>query len=241
MNTIIIQARMTSTRLPGKVLKEVLGKALLHYQIERLRSIPNAQIVIATTVNATDDPVVALALRLDLRFYRGSEDDVLSRYYGAAKEAGAENVVRMTADCPLIDPGVSAAVIALRGESGCDYASNILKRSFPRGLDTEAMTFTALEKAHHEATSAWDREHVTPYIYNNGNKFSILHHVNPTDESHHRWTVDTPEDFELVERIISALYPEKPDFTWLDVLELLKMHPDWVHINAHVEQKKANS
>ncbi|SDF79780.1 cytidylyltransferase domain-containing protein [Sporolituus thermophilus] len=241
MKTVIIsQARMSSTRLPGKVLKEVLGKPLLEYHIERLKRTKKAdEIIIATTVNSADEPIAELCQRLNVLCYRGSEEDVLSRYYYAACEARADVVIRVTSDCPLIDPVVVDQVIeAFTACEGYDYVANTLVRTYPRGMDTEVFSFVALERAFKEAVAAPEREHVTPYIYNHPELFKFKNIAYTTDQSRHRWTVDTVDDFRLIEKILLELYPDKPDFTMEDVLALFDRHPDWYFINAHVEQKK---
>lgn len=241
MKTVIIsQARMTSTRLPGKVLKEVLGKPLLAYHIERLQKTKKADaVMVATTVNATDEPIVELCGRLNINCFRGSEEDVLSRYYNAASDAQADIVVRVTSDCPLIDPVVVDKVIESFTACGeCNYASNTLVRTYPRGMDTEVFSFVALEQAFKEAAATPEREHVTPYIYNHPEIFRLKNVLYRQDESRHRWTVDTVDDFALIEKVINDLYPDKPDFSLADVLALFDRHPDWYFINAHVEQKK---
>lgn len=237
---IIVQARMTSTRLPGKVLKPVLGKPLLEYQIERLRRVQRADaVVIATTTNATDEPIVALCDRLSVPSVRGSEADVLARYHQAAIAHQADVVVRVTSDCPLIDPAVIDQTLQFFQAQAepWDYVSNSLTRTYPRGMDTEVFSANALHIAFEEATAPPDREHVTPFLYHRGDRFRLGSVTNPEDHSHHRWTVDTPEDFELIRRILEALYPSKPQFTLADALALLADHPDWSQINAHIEQK----
>jgi len=242
MNTVIIvQARMTSTQLPGKVLKQVLGKTLLEYLVERLRRVNLANgIVIATTTNDTDLPIVDLCRRLDVAVTRGSEHDVLARYYEAAKLHHADVIVRVTSDCPLIDPAVIDEAIGfyLDHSMEYDYVSNALTQSYPYGMAAEVFPYKVLEEAHLEAKAEPEREHVTPFIYTRPERYRIGHLVNAENHSHHRWTVDTPEDFELVRRITEALYPVKPEFDTNDILALLKRHPDWVEINAHVRQKK---
>lgn len=238
----IVQARMTSTRLPGKVLREVLGRPLLGYQLERLRRCRSVdEVVVATTANRTDDPVVAFAEAEGHRVWRGSEEDVLSRMYEAACLASADVVVRLTADCPLIDPGVVDRVVGklIDGWPEVDYVSNAVPRSFPAGLDVEAMRMEALAAAHAEALARQEREHVTPFIYNHPERFQCLSVEHRPSLAEHRWTVDHPEDFELVRRIIEALYPTKPDFDYRDVLGLLERHPDWRHLNAHVYKRPA--
>lgn len=234
---VIVQARMTSTRLPGKVLKEVLGRPLLDYQIERLRCMTMAdQIVVATTMMKTDDPIVELCKKLGIAFYRGPEADVLARYYGAAVEFGADTVVRITADCPVIDPVISdkAVRVFLTHRKQYDYIS---LEGFPRGMDTEVFPFTVLEECWQEAVAEPDREHVTPYIYHHPERYRLKRLLCSTDYSHHRWTVDTLEDFELIRRVIEELYPVKPKFDMEDILTVMNKYPDWYAINAKVRQK----
>lgn len=238
---IIVQARMTSTRLPGKVLKQVLGKPLLEYQIERLQRVKLAdEIVIATTINQTDNPIVDLCNRLSVSYFRGSEEDVLERYYQAATVHQADVVVRVTSDCPLIDPQVINQAIDyyLQNQSIYDYVSNGLKRTYPRGMDTEVFSFSVLQQAFMEATAQPDREHVTPFVYRQPERYRLGDVLYSEDCSHHRWTVDTAEDFELIQKILEAVYPNQPCFTLEDCLGLLQQHPDWYLINSHIEQKK---
>ncbi len=236
---IIIQARMTSTRLPGKILKSILGKPMLEFEIERLRRMKSKlPIMIATTRLADDDPTVVLAQRLGLSFYRGSESDVLSRYYEAAKSAQVDAIVRVTADCPLIDPEVVEEIYSFFAATRADYASNTINRTYPRGLDAEVFTFKALEEAYKEATTSYDREHVTPFIRNKPTRYKVQSlSLVSEDFAKHRWTVDTEEDFELIRRIFEDLYPRQPEFSWRDVLALLEHHPEWIKLNAHIEQK----
>lgn len=238
---IIIQARMTSTRLPGKVLMPVMGKPLLEYQIERLQRVLRADdIIIATTTKKSDQPIADLAERLGIKVFRGSEEDVLSRYFGAAQENCIDVVVRITSDCPLIDPVLVDDIIATyqNNSESCDYVSNCLIRTFPRGMDTEVFPFRLLEKAYWEANEQPYREHVTPYIYEDNQRFRLLNVAFQRDESHQRWTVDTPEDFILIERILETLYPINPLFELEEVLALMFIHPDWAEINSQIEQKK---
>lgn len=237
----IIQARMGSTRFPGKILKRVQGKTLLEIQLERLKhSTLIQQIVIATTTQEQDNLVVDLCKQLDIDFYRGSEEDVLSRYYEAAVAFKANVIVRLTSDCPLIDPIIVDEVISsyLSKIDSIDYVSNTLERTYPRGLDTEVFSFKALEKTYKEAVLQSDREHVTAYIYSNPNMFRIDQVKGRDDYGNFRWTVDTPEDFELIHRILKELYGDKKPFYMHDIIELLTRYPDWNDINAHIEQKK---
>lgn len=238
---IIVQARMTSTRLPGKVLKQIQGKSLLEYQLERLRRVKLAdEIVIATTTNETDQPIVEFCERLGVACFRGSEHDVLARYHDAATLHQADMVVRVTSDCPLIDPAVIDQVIGffLNHIEEYDYVTNCLKRTYPRGMDAEVLSFQVLHEAFVEAVEPEEREHVTPFIYRHPERYRLANIDFSENQEHHRWTVDTPEDFELVEKILTALYPVHPDFSLEDVLDLLQRHPNWANINAHVEQKK---
>ena len=237
----IIQARMGSTRLPGKILKTVMNKTLLEYQLERVQqSVLIEEIIVATTEKEHDDAIVGLCNLLGVKVYRGSENDVLSRYYEAAIEFKADLIVRLTSDCPLIDPVIIDQVIQLHldQEAGIDYTSNTLARSFPRGLDTEVFSFKALEKAHENASLDSDREHVTAYLYTNHIQFQIANLKSIKNLGNHRWTVDTEEDFELIKRIIGTLYPDNPQFSMQDVVDLLDENPTWLEINAHIEQKK---
>ncbi|SFL45207.1 cytidylyltransferase domain-containing protein [Pelosinus propionicus] len=235
---IIIQARMTSTRLPGKVLKTVLGKPLLEYQIERLRRIKSAdEIVIATTTNDTDQPIVDFCNRLELSHFRGSEEDVLARYHGAAEKYNVDVVVRITSDCPLIDPTVCEKAINyfIENQDKYDY---VRLEQYPRGLDAEVFSFKVLDECFRDATDKPDREHVTPFIYRNPERYRVKCINCEKDYSHHRWTVDAPEDFELVRRIIEGLYPVKKMFDFVDVLDVFEKNPDWYYINEKVRQKK---
>ncbi len=237
---IIVQARMGSTRLPGKALLEVAGETLLGLLLKRLRLVSQADaVVVATTTADRDLPIVDQVEGLGMPVWRGSEEDVLARYHGAALHHGAEVVVRITADCPLMEPAVVDRVIrTFRQAAGaCDYASNTLERTYPRGLECEVFGMAALGEAFHRATDPAEREHVTPYIYRRPKQFRILQVRNDRDLSRHRWTVDTPEDFELIRRILGVLLPVGTDFTTGDVLRLLEDHPDWEAINSRVEQK----
>ncbi|MGG0662690.1 glycosyltransferase family protein [Viridibacillus arvi] len=237
--TAIIQARMGSTRLPGKILKEVNGKPLLAYQLERIaHSECIDKIVIATTVDQKDDVIVKFCKNNDVEYYRGSENDVLSRYYEAAEQHGGDMIVRLTSDCPIIDPVILDQTIQSFIDNDYDYVSNTIERTYPRGLDTEVFSREALEKAYKEATLSRDKEHVTAYMYSNPKNFKLGYIKNGQDYSEYRWTVDTIEDFELIELVLKNLYKENSMFYMNDIIELLKQNPEWVKINAHIEQKK---
>lgn len=237
---IIVQARMTSTRLPGKVLLPLAGEPMLARLVERLRRVRHADgIVIATTTNASDDPIAVLCAKLGVPCHRGSEHDVLSRYADAARLHGADVVVRITSDCPLIDPALIDQIIATYAEGGSDYVSNTLPPTWPYGMAVEVFSAAALAQAHAEATQAAEREHVTPFFYWHPERYCLRNVASPVDLSQHRWTVDTPEDYELVRRLFETLHPTHPRFTQADVLALLDQHPDWPAINQHIQQKPA--
>ena len=237
---IIVQSRMTSTRLPGKVLLPLAGEPMLMRLMERLRRVQRADgIVIATTTNVTDDPIAAMCAQQGVPCHRGSELDVLSRYADAARLHAADVVVRITSDCPLIDPALIDQLIAVYEEGDSDYVSNMLPPTWPYGMAVEVVSATALAQAHAEATQDAEREHVTPFIYWHPQRYRLRNVASPVALSHHRWTVDTPEDYELVRRLFDHLLPTNPHFTQADVLALLDAHPDWIAINQHVQQKPA--
>ncbi|WNS75211.1 glycosyltransferase family protein [Bacillus sp. DTU_2020_1000418_1_SI_GHA_SEK_038] len=237
----IIQARMGSTRLPGKILKTVKGKPLLKYQIERVKQAKAIdQIIIATTTKESEQPIVDLCEKMGINYYRGSEEDVLSRYYEAAQKFDVDVIVRLTSDCPIIDPKVIDKVVNkyVNNQSSFDYVSNTLERTYPRGLDTEVFSFEALNKAYHEAVLTRDKEHVTAYFYTNPHLFKLQGLKNEKDYGNYRWTVDTEEDFELIRLILGELYNPNKTFHLEDVIKLLNDYPEWNEINAHIEQKK---
>jgi len=237
--TAIIQARMGSTRLPGKVMKVLGDRTVLAHVIARVKAVPSVnQVVVATTVLPDDEAVAEEARRHGARVYRGSEQHVLSRYYGAATEAKADVVVRFTSDCPLLDPDVSERVIRTFLDGGYDYVRLGLE-TYPRGLDTEVFSYAALKRAHEEAEKAYEFEHVTPYIWEHPDRFKLFKVQQDEDDSRYRLTLDTPEDWQLIEKIYGALYKGNGTiFSWPDVKKVLRAHPDWVRINAGVRQKK---
>jgi spore coat polysaccharide biosynthesis protein SpsF len=233
----IIQARMGSTRLPGKVLMDLAGETVLTRVVNRLRLCSGiGEILVATTDLRADDAIIAECSKIGVRIARGDQDDVLDRYYRAAQLMKAEVVVRITSDCPLIDPAITDKTIAAFLEARPDYASNSLERTYPRGLDTEVLSFDALARAWREARKPYEREHVTPYIYEHPEIFRILSVKGDEDFSGHRWTVDTAEDLEFV-RAVYARLGSKPDFSWRDVLSVLKREPELMELNRHVMQK----
>jgi spore coat polysaccharide biosynthesis protein SpsF len=237
---IFIQARMGSTRLPGKVMKEVVDKPLISYEIERLKRVTRVQgLAVVTTTQPQDQVLVDLCRQEDVPVFRGSEEDVLKRFHEAAHFFSAEVIVRFSGDCPLIDPAVTDQAIEsfLTSDPPYDYLSNTLLRTFPRGLDVEVFSIGSLDRVEREAHLPGEREHVTPYYYQHPHLFCLGSLTYPIDYSSYRWTVDTPEDFVLIEKILREIYPSKPEFTWLDVIEIFAKHPQWLEINAHVKQK----
>ncbi|CAM2881777.1 cytidylyltransferase domain-containing protein [Clostridium sporogenes] len=238
----IVQARVGSTRLPGKVLKKICGKTILEHDIDRLRRVKNIdEIIIATTTLKKDNDIVKECKILGVKYFRGSEDDVLSRYYYAAKENNADVVVRITSDCPLIDPEISENIIKyyIDNKNKYDYVSNTIDRTYPRGLDTEVFSFKALEKAFKEAVSSRDKEHVTPYIWRNSKFFKLSQYKNSKNYSDLRWTLDTIEDFELIDTIYKLLYPNmNSKFQFDNILDLYDKYPELKSINVNVKQKE---
>lgn len=239
----IVQARMGSTRLPGKVMKTILDKHVILWDIDRVSlSKLIDEIVVAIPFGKQDDVIADTIEEYNNKILisRGSEGDVLDRYYNAAVQTNADVVVRITSDCPLIDPVVVDHVIEQFLNNDCDYCSNSLQRTYPRGLDTEVFSFDALSKAWNESKKNYEREHVTPYIIENPDKFKLLNVSNDIDLSHLRWTLDTKEDFEFIDAVYQRIYPEKQMFFMDDVLDLLDHEPGLIDINKHIEQKKAH-
>jgi len=234
---IITQARTGSTRLPGKVLEDLGGRTLLEQHLARLAPVRGAHgIVVATTTEPGDDAILALCAKIGVACFRGSEDDVLDRYLGAAREHGADVVVRVTSDCPFLEPAVIDRLIEDFLAGSFDYYANFLERerSYPLGLETEVFSLEALERACREATLAEDREHVTPYLWSVPGRFRTGHSHCSRDCSGHRWTVDTPEDLELARRMIAGAGADAGMDAWL---ELFEQQPELAEINADVMHK----
>lgn len=230
---------MSSTRLPGKALKPVLGEPTLARQIERVRRATTIdRLVVATSMDTSDDPLAALCARVGVDCFRGSLDDVLDRFCKAAERYPSEHIVRLTGDCPLADPGVIDAVARFHGAGGYDYSSNTLHPTFPDGLDVEICRAAVLAEAGREARSAFEREHVTPFIYRRPERYRLGDFRRSPDLSALRWTVDNPEDFELVRRIYEALYPSKPNFALDDILALFEKEPGLALINARYRRNE---
>src|SRR5712692_6172774 len=224
--TAIIQARMGSTRLPGKVLMDLGGETVLSRVVRRLRRASRInEVVIATTDSQKDDAIVAACQQLKVAHFRGSEDDVLGRYLRAAERFQADSVVRITSDCPLIDPGLVDEVICAFVDQQADLACNELPRTFPRGLDAEVFTLEALRRANEISDQPHQREHVTPVFYERPDLFRLVGVRGQQDFSHYRWTLDTPEDLRLL-RGIYAHIENRDDFGWREVIALMERFPD---------------
>ena len=227
----IIQARLGSTRLHGKVLKEIKGKSLLKYCLEQVsKSKLIRRVIVASTTNPNDAPLIEKVREYGYEVFAGSEYDVLDRYYQAAKKYNSEIIVRVTSDCPLIDPTIVDKVIQTFIEENADYGSNVQPPSFPDGLDVEVFTFDALERSWKEAKMKSEREHVTLYIWNYQEKFKMINVLNDEDLSHLRITVDETEDFELVSKIIESI--DKEIIYFEDIKELFKKNPELPKINS---------
>jgi spore coat polysaccharide biosynthesis protein SpsF len=233
----IIQARMGSTRLPGKVLKDLGGETILAQVVTRARRARLLdQVLVATSVRPIDELIVRECERLSVAYFCGDEVDVLDRYFQAAQLAKADIVVRITSDCPLIDPEVTDKTIRAFLETSPDYASNTMVRTYPRGLDTEVMSLKALARAWEKAREPYEREHVTPYLVEHPSEFVLQSVTGDEDYSQHRWTVDTPQDYEFAKAVYNRL-GAKTLFSWRDVLDLLDHAPDLLELNRSVSQK----
>ncbi|WP_133511733.1 aminotransferase class III-fold pyridoxal phosphate-dependent enzyme [Candidatus Thiosymbion oneisti] len=229
----IVQARMGSTRFPSKVMQPILGKPMIGLLLHRLSLAKRIdRILLATSDHSRDRPLVEYVRELGYAVYRGSEKDVLDRYYQAAKPHKPAAVVRITGDCPLIDPAVVDAVVGAFHADAVDYLSNTGQRTFPDGLDTEVFSFPALERASREATRPHEREHVTPYLRESGN-FSLGNYPHEEDCSAERWTVDEPEDLDVVRYVFTHFHP-RLDFGWLEVLAWCRQQPELFAANRHL-------
>lgn len=233
----IIQARMGSSRLPGKVLKPLAGRPVLTHVVERCsRAACLDEVVVATTTDPRDDVLVDYCQTANIPVVRGSEDDVLSRYFKAAEERGADLITRITSDCPLIDPGLIDRVAAARAEADADYAALFSPRTFPRGLDNECFTMDSFRTVKTAAILPEEKVHVTPHYYLNPDRFHLVPVVNDTDLSALRWTLDTPEDYAALSAIFDH-FGGRNDMDWTEVLDLVTRQPEITAMNAHIEQK----
>lgn len=235
----IVQARVSSSRLPGKVLLPILDKPMLQLHLERLSRLNLAdELIVATSDEVSDDPLAGLCYKLDVPCFRGSLEDVLDRFYRAAKEYKPAHVVRLTGDCPLADPDLIDNIVKHHLAGGYDYTSNTIKPTYPDGLDAEVVRFECLEAAWREAELPSQREHVTPYIWSQPDRFKLANYENNEDLSDLRWTVDEPEDYELIRTIYRELYQVKPDFDRYDVFDLLGKRPELRQVNQAFERNE---
>ena len=235
-----IEARMTSSRLPGKVLMEAVGKPMLELMIERLRQVPSLDdIVIATTINATDNPIIELAKRLGVGSHRGSEEDVLQRVLDTARSHKADIIVELTGDCPLIDPEIVEQTIQHYLKSDVDFTSNILKRAYPIGMDSLVFATDILADVSKRTNDPIDHEHVSLFIYRHPELYSLANFDAPTalTQPELRLTLDTPEDLKLIRAIFSELYPRNPHFSLYDILDFLDRNQDTAKINSHIKHR----
>jgi len=235
----ILQARTSSSRLPGKVLMPILGVPMLLRQIERIkRSKLIKKLIVATSSTKSDDVLEELCVKNNIPCYRGNLDDVLDRFYQATKQYNPKHVVRLTGDCPLIDPKIIDQVVEFHLENNFDYTSNTIEPTYPDGLDVEVFRFECLEHAWQEAKLSSQREHVTPFIHSQPNLFDLGSFKNTEDLSHFRWTVDELPDFELVSIIYKNLYSNNPKFTTADVLSFLSNNPHVFSINSQYKRNE---
>nr|WP_227412177.1 MULTISPECIES: glycosyltransferase family protein [unclassified Cryobacterium] len=231
----ILQARASSTRLPGKVLAPVLGEPMIGRQLERIgRANAIDEVVVATSIDESDDDLAEVLVKGGAIVRRGPLEDVLARFNQVLDEFRPSHIVRLTADCPLTDPDVIDRVIEAHLESGADYTSNVLTRTFPHGLDVEVFKAEAMRQLQSLRLSDEEREHVTLGIYSRPDEFSLHSVTQRTDQSHLRWTVDYPADLEFARSVYERLYPRIPAFTTSDVIDLLASQPELAEINARL-------
>jgi spore coat polysaccharide biosynthesis protein SpsF len=228
---------MGSTRLPGKVLLDIGGETTLGRVVHRLsRAKLITEVTIATTESPADDAIVSEAKRLGVRCFRGSEQDVLARYQGAAEAFAADVVVRVTSDCPLIDAQLADDVIRKFLDEGAAFACNVWPRTYPRGLDTEVFASAAMKDMVKLAGQPHQREHVTPWFYEHRDEIRFLSVHGDADHSSHRWTLDTPEDLQLIREIYQR-FDNRMNFGWREILARIERSPELCEINAHIVQK----
>jgi spore coat polysaccharide biosynthesis protein SpsF len=231
---------MRSSRLPDKVMLPILGRPMLELMIERLQRTPQIdEVVIATTDDPSCEPIAALAERVGVGCFRGSEEDVLDRVLQAARFVNADMIVETTGDCPVIDPKIISEVIEAFRKSDADYCANILERTYPRGMDVQVFPVKVLAEVAELTDDPADREHVSLYIYEHPERYRLLNVKSDlaSDVADLRLTVDTPEDFRLIKEIYERLYPTKPDFDLADILELFERNPELKTINREIPQK----
>jgi spore coat polysaccharide biosynthesis protein SpsF (cytidylyltransferase family) len=237
----VLQARTSSTRLPGKVLLPILGRPMLGLQLERLKRCTSlSNLVVATSVDSSDDALAELCQLEGVDCFRGSLLDVLDRFIGAARAYSPDIVVRLTGDCPLTDPFLVDELVSKFVASDLDYLSNCEPPTYPDGLDVEVIRFSALEIAGREATLPSHREHVTPFVRRQPDRFRVGNYVDGEDRSWMRWTVDEAEDFEFVKTVYQRLYLANPAFTTSDIFQLLVAEPELMKINANFERNEGS-
>ena len=235
----ILQARCNSSRLPNKVLKPILNKPMIQWQIERLnQSKCIDKLIVATSDEVSDLPLVQLCNDLGIDVYRGSLNNVLDRFYQVAIQTTPHLIVRLTGDCPLIDPAVVDEVIGFMKAGNFDYVSNSIEPSYPDGLDVEVFTFKTLQNIYDNAKLSSEKEHVTLYVANNRPLFNIGVYKNTVDLSHHRWTVDEPNDFELVSAIFEGLTNFEGHFRMKDVLLFLEKDETLRNLNSNIQRNE---
>jgi len=231
----VLQARVSSSRLPGKVLMPLASEPMLARQIERIQRANRLDaLTVATSDQPSDDSIAELCAGLGVECFRGDLEDVLDRFYRAAAPSRPDHVVRLTGDCPLTDPALLDALVDLHTSGGYDYSSNVHPRTYPDGLDAEIFTFGLLERAWREATSQAERSHVTPWMHESAAGIRQGSLQDGQDRGNLRWTVDYPQDYEFVRRVFEALYVRDPAFGTDDVHDLLRSHPEIAAINAHL-------
>lgn len=242
---IIIQARMESKRLPGKVLMPLENQPVLSRVLAQLKNITGVdRAIIATTELASDDPIVSYCKQNHVDYYRGSTEDVLERYYACARKFSLKTIIRVTADCPLIDPAILWKTVQIHLEMDADYTSNRLTPRFPQGLDVDVLKFSALEKVFKTAAEPLEREHVVIHIWKNRSRFSVQELVSKEDYSKYRWVLDWPEDYTFLSKIFGYLRDAAQPLFMQQVLDVLQKHPEWLAIHeklprvAYYDHKK---
>lgn len=232
MNLAILQARMSSNRLPGKVLMPIVGKPMIQLHIERLQRASRIdKLVVATSSNGEDNAIAQLCQNLGVDCYQGDLDNVLDRFYQAACRWPAKHIIRLTADCPLASPELIDKVIEQHIKEQNDFTTNAVPHTFPDGLDVEVLAFSALKIAWQNASSVFEKEHVTPYITEHAEQFKIGHQLSRVNLKHQRWSVDYPEDFELVKFVYDNLYKHNQQFDTQAIIALLTKHPEIFALN----------
>jgi len=241
MKTIlVVQARMGSSRLPGKTMLVVNGKTVIRHMLERLKRCRSVdRVVLSVPESAKDKVLIDQAIKLDIEYFAGSELDVLDRFYQTSARYAPAHVVRCTGDCPLIDPHIVDNIVKAHIHNNNDYTSNALIKSYPYGFEVEVIRFETLAVTADEAKEAYEREHVTPFVYQHPKRFKVQNIL--ADKKHHRpdlrLCVDTKEDFELVSRVFAKLDTGSNHFSIEDVIDLINHHTDWIKINSHIKQK----